>query len=441
MPKSIADLRRDRKAAADKMKTASDKLGGLEEANAAADSAEVTAATAEFASAEAEYKAVSETLARAEAVEAAQAAAAVGDQGAGGQPANPGANLPAAAADPALKGVSVGFMVQALARNKGDRDKAMADLEGQGHSGLSAALSGATESAGGVTIPRPQAEELIQLLRPRVVIRGSGARTFPMPAGQIRHAKQIASATATYTGENAPISPSEPEFDKLDQSFKKLTSLVPIGNSLLRHSGVAMATVVRDDVLAVMALREDLAFLRNDGSGNLPKGLRSWILPANWLASVSATVAAAETALRTVVSRVEDANVGMVSPGWIMRASAKNWLASLRDPLGFVLFPSITTSNSLLGYPIRTTSQVPNNLGTETDETEIYFGDFNEAMIGDSMVLTVGSSTEAGYVDASDNFVSAFQNDLTLVRAISEHDFATARDEAFAGFNGIGWSL
>ncbi|WP_406735885.1 hypothetical protein [Thioclava sp. GXIMD4215] len=53
----------------------------------------------------------------------------------------------------------------------------------------------------------------------------------------------------------------------------------------------------------------------------------------------------------------------------------------------------------------------------------------------------VGVSSEAGYVDGNGDFISAFQNDLTLMRTISEHDFALEHDVAFGGFNAAGWSL
>lgn len=436
----LDDLRRDRKAAATALQAAADAISALEDAGVAGEDEKHAEAVAAFDDAQKAFDQVNAAVKRAEAAEAAAASAAVGDQDAGGKP---GAR-PAQPVDPAAKGVTVGFVVHALARCKGDRDKAASYLEAEGHSGISAALSGATEAAGGVTIPRPMAAELIELLRARVVVRAAGARTFPMPAGQVRHAKQTAPATATYVAENAAITPSEPTFDKLDQSFKKLTGLVPIGNSLLRHSGFAMAQMVRDDLLKVMALREDLAFIRGDGSANTPRGIRNWLLAANWTAAlnsgVAATAAAAETALRRVVSRVEDANVSLTNPGWIMRASAKNFLANLRDAVGNKLFPSIEANGQLLGAPIYTTTQIPNNLATAGDETEIYFGEFSEAMIGDSMDLSIGVSTEAGYYDGA-NYISAFQNDLTLMRAISEHDFALEHDVAFAGFNAKGWAL
>ncbi len=438
MPKNIADLRRARRAAADTMQAAADRIAALEEQDSAPAPEAMAAATADFEAAQASFATAQAAVQRAEAVEAAQAAAAVGD----GNPAPiPVPGMPAAAQDPALKGVGFGFAVQALARNRGDRERAVADLDRAGHSAISAALSGASEAAGGVTVPQPLATEVIDLLRARSVVRAAGTRTFPMPAGEMRRAKLLASATASYGAENAVIAASEQSFGALDQSFKKLTALVPIGNSLLRHSGVGIAQVVRDDMLSVMALREDLAFLRGPGDASSPKGLRSWIPAANWTASVAATAAASELALRRLVSRVEDADVPMVAPRWIMRASAKNWLASLKDGVGLVLFPSIQANGTLFGYPISTTSQIPDNLGTGGNETEIYFGDFNEAMIGDSMVLTIGVSSEAAYVNDGGDLVSAFANDLTLMRAISEHDFAPAHDEAFAGFSAAGWSI
>jgi hypothetical protein len=53
----------------------------------------------------------------------------------------------------------------------------------------------------------------------------------------------------------------------------------------------------------------------------------------------------------------------------------------------------------------------------------------------------LATSSEAAYVDVNGNMVSAFQNDLTLLRAIEEHDFAPRHDEAIGVISGAGWSL
>ncbi len=199
--------------------------------------------------------------------------------------------------------------------------------------------------------------------------------------------------------------------------------------------------LIRDDLVQVLALREDLAFLRGDGTSGTPKGLRNWAKVANWQAGVAATAVAVSAALRKCVSLVEDSDVPMASPGWVMRASVKNWLAELKDANGFKLYPSIDANGTLHGFPIFTTSQVPNNLGGGGNETEVTFADFNECMIGETQRITLALSSEAAYIDSGDNVVSAFQNDQTLFRAISEHDFAPAHDEAISGLNGVSWAL
>ena len=440
--KDLTDLRRDRKAAAEQMSQCAEDIQALEARDGGPDEAEMTAAVEAFDAAKAEFEAADAKVKRAEAVERAQAACATSEAGDPvGAPAGQD-RVAATAKNENDKGVAAGAMIHALMNSGGDKMRAAQHLEDNGMSGISAALSGATAGAGGVTIPQEQSAELIELLRPRVTVRASGARVIDMPAGQVKVGRQSAGATAGYTAENASITESEPAFDSVSESFKKLTCLVPIGNSLLRHSSIQMMRLVRDDTLRTMAAREDLAFLRGDGTANTPVGLLNWTPAANKQAGVANTAVAVEAAIRRMVSQVEDADVVLSQPGWIMRASAKNFLASLRDSAsGAYVFPSIERDGTLKGFPIRTTSQIPDNLGAAGNETEVYFADFDEVLIGDSMMITVATSGEAAYVDTAGNTVSAFQNDLTLMRAISERDMAPRHDVALSMLNGVDWTI
>lgn len=432
----INDLRQARKAAADAMAAAASKIETMEAAEDTSDE-DMAAAQAKFDAANADFNKADRAVKRAEAVEAAQAAAAQGDAGdlsTGGQ------EVAAMPKNPADKGIEVGFIVGALANQGGNRDAAAAQLEEAGHSGVAAVLSGASSAAGGVTVPEPLAQDVIDLLRPKVVVRRAGAESVPIPAGKMRHARMASGGRANYSGEASPIRESAQSFNSVDHAFRKLTALVPLSNDLLRMSSVAMARIARNDVVRQMAAREDIAFLRNDGTSGTPKGLRHWALAANWLTEVAKTAAAAEALVNNLVNRVEDADVPMLAPGWAMRASTKNFLAGLRDANGYPLFPSIDKSGELKGYPIFTSSQIPNNLGTGAD-TEITFADFSEIMIGDALSLTIATSDQAAFVDAAGKTVSAFQDDLTLMRAISEHDLAPMHDEAISGATVTGWSL
>jgi len=435
--KDINDLRAARKTAADAMAAAADKIEALENSDAP-DAEDVTKAQAAFETAKADFDKVAKAVTRAEDVERAQAAAAQG--GDEQQPQGGYAPVAAAPKNPADKAIEVGFIVGALANQKGDRDKAVTQLEDAGHSGVAAVLSGASDAAGGVTVPEPLANEMIDLLRPKVVVRRAGAMTSPIPAGQMRHARMATGATASYGAEATPAVESEPTFDAVDLSFRTLTALVPLSNALLRMSSTAMARVGRDDVIKQMAAREDIAFLRNDGTNGTPKGLRHWCLVPNWMTEALKTPAAVEALINSIVSRVEDADVPMLAPGWVMRASTKNFLAGLRDANGYPLYPSIDKDGTLKGYPIYTSSQIPNNLGAGSD-TEITFADFSEIMIGDSQTPTLATSDQASFVDQSGDTISAFERNLTLMRASSEHDLAPMHDVAIAGATVTGWSL
>lgn len=432
----LDDLRRARRERAEAMQAAATALTALE-ADAATEAAALTAGETAFAAAEEAWKKADAAVKREEQAEAALAASAgTGDLGAQSrvQPAQP--------VNPEHKGVDVGAMVYALANAGGDVTRACTILDKAGFSGVSASLSGATEGAGGALLPRPTAATVIELLRPRVTVRRAGAVSLPMPAGQVRHGKQTAAATAGYVGENARIASSTPTLGKIDQTFKTLGALVPIGNALLRHSlSVDVAAMARNDLIEVMALREDLAFLRNDGTGDLPKGLVSWNLVGNLQSAVANGAAAVEAAIRRAVNLVEVGNIPMLACGWIMRPDVKNYLASIRDANGFLVFPSIDQTMTLRGYPIYTTTQLPANLGVGTNESEIIFADFSQIMIGDSMTVSLAVSTEATYIDGGGNTISAFQNQLTLMRAVAEHDLAPRHDGAISVIRGVAWNL
>lgn len=435
MPKSADDLRRERMAAANAMQTTAEAL------NSAVEGADIAALQAAFDKAEVDFKAADVAVKRAESVEAAQATAAVAAAHVT-TPATPAATVPGQIKDPAQKGIEVGFVVAALAAGKGDPVRAAAFLDKAGHSGMGAILSAGVDAAGGFTVPRPLAADMIEMLRARTVVRAAGAETFEMPAGKMRMAKQTATATASYGAETSAMPISEPVVAAVDEAFKKLTTFVPVSNDLLRMSNMNMALNIRNDMLNVMARREDIAFLRGDGTANTPRGIRNWALIGNWAATgVANGIAAVEAAINAMVNKVEDADVPMLLPGFIMRASCKNFLAGLRNATsGDKVYPSIDDKMQLKGYPIYTTSQIPVNLGVGVNETEIYFLDFSEMMIGDSMKIIVDVSSEAAYVDAGVTY-SAFQRDLTLMRAISEHDFAPKHDVAIAGCNGINWFI
>lgn len=340
------------------------------------------------------------------------------------------------------KGLMFGRICRSLAAVKGDRDAAIiwAKKEWGEDDPVIKALEAGESTAGGFIVPPNYSEQMIELLRPTTVMRAMGARTMPLANGTLQVSKQTAGSSSAYIGESQDIAESQQEFGMIHMVAKKLATLVPISNDLLRWSRPSADSVVRDDVVRSMRIKEDITFIRSAGSEFSPKGARYWAVAANLL-NVNATVNLANVTIdlgRAVLALVQN-NVGMTSPGWIMAPRTWNYLMTLRDGNGNFAFRPEMEQGRLWGFPFMMTTQIPINLSvTGSNESEIYFMDFADCVIGEAMNLTIDVSTEAAYV-SSGSLVSAFSRDQSVVRVIAEHDFAVRHAESIAVLIDVDW--
>ena len=68
----------------------------------------------------------------------------------------------------------------------------------------------------------------------------------------------------------------------------------------------------------------------------------------------------------------------------------------------------------------------------------MYFGDFSQFIIGETMGVNIATSDQASYYDGA-NQVSAFSTDQTIMRAILREDFGVRYADAFIALNKV-WS-
>jgi HK97 family phage major capsid protein len=357
--------------------------------------------------------------------------------------------------------------------------QASVEVYGERHP-VTRALVASTGPAGGFIIPPDYMNEVIELLRPAAVVRGSNPRVIPMPRGTMTLPGQASPATASYGTENSQIATSQQTLRQIVASFKKLTALVPISNDLMRYADPAIDAMVRDDLVEVIALREDLAFLLGDGTQAAPMGFTGfanawavsqggtagvWSANANSTAAVNgnagnpllgqnggnfitsnetyneATVVAELTGL---INRLDVANVPDRKRVWYMHHRTYNYLFGLLNSLGLYVFRDELTRGTLYGYPFKKTTQIPISIwdptGTNRDCSFIILAEMTEAMILDSMSMELAVSREGSYTDAGGNTVSAFQYDQTLIRAITEHDFQLRHDSACSVLQFVRWA-
>ena len=343
----------------------------------------------------------------------------------------------------AKKGIAAARCVRALAYGRGDPSRAIYfagkawddDMGDQ----VTKALQAGDFTAGGFMIPPEFLPEIIELLRSRSVVRAANPRILPMNTGSLTIRRQNTSATATYVGEGANIAASEPAGGQLVMTSKKLSALVPISNDLLAFtSGPSADEFVRDDLVLTIATREDLAFIRDNGISDTPKGMRFWAAPGNISATNGQTSAQIEDDMKDSINHLETNDVKLIRPAWFMHPRSKNHLINLRDLNGNLVFPEIRTATpTLYGWPVFVSTNIPVNLGAGT-ETELYFVDMMDAIIAEASGLEIVVDSSAAYLEGG-TLVSAFTRDETLMRAISRHDFAMRHDVSVSVINEIIW--
>ncbi len=342
-----------------------------------------------------------------------------------------------------------------------------AQMYGESHP-VTRALVTSVGSSGGFIVPPDYYNEIIELLRPQAVVRSSGPRVIPMPRGTMTLPAQTAPATANYGTELQKIASSQQTTGQIVASFKKLTAIVPVSNDLMRYADPAADAFVRDDLVQVLALREDLAFLTGDGTQATPMGFTgfanryavngggtagSWLNTGNSTAasggnfitsSETYTLATAAAELGGLANKLDTANVPETKRVWFGHPRTFNYLYNVQNSLGVYVYRDEMNNGKLLGYPFKRTTQIPVNIydttGTNTDCSFLIAAEMDEAMLFDSMSLELAVSREGMYQDGSGSTISAFQNDQTIIRAIAEHDFQIRHDAAVAVLQFCRWA-
>lgn len=343
-------------------------------------------------------------------------------------------------ADPAK---CVAEMVFAVAVGKGNPDRAHEWAKKSGyHPEVVKALAATDPTAGGFLVPTQFSTEIITYLRPQSVVRALGPVVIPMPTGTIRIPKVTTGSAATYVGENSNMTKTQPVFGQITLTHKKLAALVPISNDLVRFSSPGATEIVRDDLVRALAQRENQAFLRDDGTGAGPKGMRHWVSGTNLLAATTGTVSLANVTkdLGRCIQALMDANTPFTRAGWIFSPRTYRYLTTVQNTNGAFVFREEMVRGTLWGWPYRVSTQVPNNLTDAggTTESEVYLADFADCAIGEAESLILDASAEAAYYDGS-NVIASFSQDQTVIRAISLHDFAVRRDTSVCVLYGVTW--
>lgn len=328
------------------------------------------------------------------------------------------------------------------------RKQASAIARKHGYSRVERVFTAGTLTAGGALIQDELLiSEWIELLRNRTVIRKAGARQITVDGGgALRIPRQTGAATAYWVGENEPATLSEPTNEQATWSPKKLMVLVPISNRMLRMVGSVNAEMfIRDDALKVHALEEDRAFLRGLGSDNTPRGIRYRVASANVVAETvttegSPTLNEVDTELERMMKGLKQNNAwtDMSKPVWFMAANAETYLRRLRDGNGNAVYVSEMDKGLLKGKPYYQTQQIPENLGGDGDESELYLQDMDSVVISDFLNMEVTFHPDGAHVVGGTQ-ITGIGQDASLLRVMSETDINLRHDVSGSITTELSW--
>lgn len=235
------------------------------------------------------------------------------------------------------------------------------------------ALAEGTDSAGGYTVPEILAARMIDRLRAKSVVFQAGAQTVPLFSDKNSIAKVATDPVPAWRVENAEVAEADPTFSKVELQPKSLAVLVKISRELLEDS-INLENVLPEILAASLASELDRVALFGTGTAPEPRGV------SNFAALTAGTAVAGplesyapllrvRTALRTANSDVS---------AYIMHPRDEGALAELTDNTG----QPLNIPPALADVPMLTTTKMPINLGTGTDESMILAGNWSNLIVG-----------------------------------------------------------
>ena len=293
-----------------------------------------------------------------------------------------------------------------------------AELEKREYKRLSKATLGATVGAqGAFLIPEETTQEIMSMLKAKAVIRGSGARIYPLSGETMKIRGQSAALSGGWVGKGeAATEQSATDMFAVDTlTLKKYMSVVSVGNDLIENASPAVDAIIRNDLAEEIALAEDLAFLEGDGNKE-PLGIyNDPDIPAANQTTLDSTIDYDD--LIDVQGDVEAQNGDYTH--WIMHPNLKNYVRKIKDGNGNYIWTDGDVKAgepaTLLGLPVLLSSQISTSV---TSAGALSGGSYTYVILANMPDYAIAQkSGDRLEMKMSDVAEDAFVTDETWMRA------------------------
>ncbi|MEH0741152.1 phage major capsid protein [Vibrio cholerae] len=229
-----------------------------------------------------------------------------------------------------------------------------------------------TTTGAGLIGTQHMANQFIDVLRANTLLGRLGARFLPGLNGNVSMPKKTASATFGWLAEKEDAAESDVPVGNVTLSGKHVGGIVPLTFELMRQSSPAIEQIVREDMLAGMALSIDLAGINGTGINNQPLGILNTAGVQTVDIADSANLIPTWDEVVKMEGALDDVNALMGSLAYAFRPTVFSALKTTKKDAGSGRF--VVESGECNGYKAHSSTQMP--VGGSL------FGNFSDVMIG-----------------------------------------------------------
>jgi HK97 family phage major capsid protein len=294
--------------------------------------------------------------------------------------------------------------------------------KGNGTPDVVKALGESSFTNGGAFVPENIASDYIELLRNTSVYLAAGPVKITVQNGNLTLPKQTGGATPAWLGESQNITVGAQTVGSLRIVLKDLAVLTAASNQFLRDSGPSAIDMIKNDLAAAAATEIDSTALRSLGTEYKPKGLRGWVPSGHQLAASGTDVASITSDLFEMFQKLEEAKIMAQRLAMFMSPRTKYGIMSKRDSNNNLIWADEMRGGTLMGAALGVTQNIPNDVGTGGNKSEIYLVDMSQQLFAEEpggMMIDVRDGV--AYHDGS-AVVSAYSRNESAVRLTQRVD-------------------
>ena len=286
-------------------------------------------------------------------------------------------------------------------------------------------LTVGTAAEGGYFAPSQQlAGEWIGALRAKMVLAEMGMRTMSGLTTKIQIPK-IAGASAGFVAESGDVSDNTQATSQITMVARTLGARTTISRLLMLESDPSIEQIVRDDLVSAIASKIQDVAIEGGGSNDTTgitqtSGIGSVAIGTNGGAPTWASVTSLIKEIEIDNAVINESTVGFLTNPKVKSKLANTAKVGSSDSVMILNEPF----NTLYGYPIKFTSDVPSNLtkgSTSGSCSAMIAGDFSQLLMG-------------SWGNSPDVLVDPYGNNDGAVKIIvfSEIDMAVRHAQSFS---------